>query len=271
MNDLQKISGAEAASETDNGESSNDTAGDYTIDVETAAELLGVGTTRLSQLTTRGVLSFQRRKIGFRNRLFYNKSEIETYLEQYFISNKQSLNHAQKSLLNHKRTFEGNLNQDASPSLEPSVTSSQLDFSPILEAIRETSAKLKTATSRNIAQPKINKKSSALELRKQLENESRLKTMHLQLEQFQQSFTKLELKIDSLQRTLHAMSVIAEKRKLPAATSVTQSSTQNRPQQTSANTPGQHKKSAWPSFSSADSISKPRKIRHNSSRAHSRD
>lgn len=54
----------------------------YFIDVEEAAKILGVSRTRLSQLTSRGALSYQRRKIGTRNRLFYKRDEILRHLQR---------------------------------------------------------------------------------------------------------------------------------------------------------------------------------------------
>ena len=52
----------------------------YTVEVAEAADLLGVSRTRLSQLTTKGVFSFERRKIETRNRLFYSKDELLRYM-----------------------------------------------------------------------------------------------------------------------------------------------------------------------------------------------
>jgi hypothetical protein len=54
---------------------------DFTIDVGTAIEVLGVTQPRLSQLTTRGSLSAMRKKVGGRNRLFYNKNELVQYVQ----------------------------------------------------------------------------------------------------------------------------------------------------------------------------------------------
>jgi hypothetical protein len=52
----------------------------YLVDVTEASEILGVSRTRLSQLTTKGEFSFQRRKIGTRNRLFYKRSDLYSYM-----------------------------------------------------------------------------------------------------------------------------------------------------------------------------------------------
>jgi hypothetical protein len=52
---------------------------EYTLGALDASEILGVNRTRLSQLTSQGVLSFQRRKIGSHHRLFYRPSEISQY------------------------------------------------------------------------------------------------------------------------------------------------------------------------------------------------
>ncbi len=52
---------------------------EYTLGALDASEILGVNRTRLSQLTSQGILSFQRRKIGSHHRLFYRPSEISQY------------------------------------------------------------------------------------------------------------------------------------------------------------------------------------------------
>jgi hypothetical protein len=51
----------------------------FTIGVEEAAEILGVNRTRLSQLTTKGVFAYERRKIGNHNRLFYRLNDLLSY------------------------------------------------------------------------------------------------------------------------------------------------------------------------------------------------
>ena len=53
---------------------------EFTLEVTEAAELLGVSRTRLSQLTSKGVFSFERRKLDTRNRLFYSKEVLLRYL-----------------------------------------------------------------------------------------------------------------------------------------------------------------------------------------------
>lgn len=52
----------------------------FLVSVDEASQLLGVSRTRLSQLTTQGTFSFERRKIDTRNRLFYKRSEIVGYM-----------------------------------------------------------------------------------------------------------------------------------------------------------------------------------------------
>ena len=272
MNDVQKINGAEAACDLEISNGSNNNCDDYNVDVETAAELLGVGATRLSQLTTRGSLSFQRRKVGFRNRLFYKKSEIDAYLQQYFPPNSQHTNQTERMSRSRREVLEANFGKDEQPLREDYITSEQLDFSPIIEAIRETSTQLKKATNKTIIQPKANKKASALELRQQRENETRLQAVHHQLEQFQQSFTKLELKIDSIQRTLHAMASIAEKKQLPAATAVAQLNAQANQRQESQQHRGQQTQNKWPSFTvPGNQKMKTKTLKHQLNRVRSHD
>ena len=48
----------------------------FTIGAEEAAQILGVNRSRLSQLTSKGIFTFERRKIDTRNRLFYKLTEL---------------------------------------------------------------------------------------------------------------------------------------------------------------------------------------------------
>lgn len=54
--------------------------GSFTIEAIDVAARLGVSRTRLSQITSRGDLSFSRRKVGTRMRIFYNAEEVEAYV-----------------------------------------------------------------------------------------------------------------------------------------------------------------------------------------------
>ncbi|NBO38096.1 DNA-binding protein [bacterium] len=56
----------------------------YHIDVNEVAQMLGVTRTRVSQLTSTGQLSFERRRVGVRNRLFYKRSEVLAYQRGYY-------------------------------------------------------------------------------------------------------------------------------------------------------------------------------------------
>ncbi|MEN9529442.1 MAG: hypothetical protein RI932_1315 [Pseudomonadota bacterium] len=69
----------------------------YLLDVNEVAALLGVTRTRVSQLTSAGQLSFERRRVGARNRLFYRRSEV----------------------LAHQRTFYGRHIPGSAPSFVP--------------------------------------------------------------------------------------------------------------------------------------------------------
>lgn len=68
-NSEKKLNGQELKSFEENIES-------FTINAEEAAQILGVNRSRLSQLTSKGVFTFERRKIETRNRLFYKLSDL---------------------------------------------------------------------------------------------------------------------------------------------------------------------------------------------------
>lgn len=65
----------------------------YLVDAEEAVQILGVTQSRLSQLTTKGALGAQRRKIGTRHRLFYRRAELISYMrdqeEGYVVTKRQ--------------------------------------------------------------------------------------------------------------------------------------------------------------------------------------
>jgi hypothetical protein len=54
----------------------------YDVDVHQAAQMLSVSQARLSQITSKGVLSFVKRKVGTRWRMFYRKDELDEILNQ---------------------------------------------------------------------------------------------------------------------------------------------------------------------------------------------
>jgi len=66
-----------------NKESQVDAEG-YQLEVNEVAELLGVTRTRVSQLTSSGQLSFERRRVGTRNRLFYKRSEVLAHQRGFY-------------------------------------------------------------------------------------------------------------------------------------------------------------------------------------------
>lgn len=80
----------------------------YTLDVNEVAQLLGVTRTRVSQLTTAGVLPHERKKVGIRNRLYYKRSDVLHY--QYNFFNRQTNN----SLRNHPYSSQANLSSGQS-------------------------------------------------------------------------------------------------------------------------------------------------------------
>ena len=51
----------------------------FNLDAEQAASVLGVNKTRLSQLTSKGVLPFERRKVETRSRVFYRLNDLLSY------------------------------------------------------------------------------------------------------------------------------------------------------------------------------------------------
>lgn len=59
----------------------------FTISAEEAADILGVNRSRLSQLTSKGIFSFEKRKIDTRNRLFYKLSELLNHQRNQFQQN----------------------------------------------------------------------------------------------------------------------------------------------------------------------------------------
>lgn len=61
-----------------------DTQDGYQLEVHQVAELLGVTRTRVSQLTSNGQLSFERRRVGSRNRLYYKKSEVLAHQRGFY-------------------------------------------------------------------------------------------------------------------------------------------------------------------------------------------
>ncbi|MBM3381759.1 MAG: helix-turn-helix domain-containing protein [Betaproteobacteria bacterium] len=56
----------------------------YLLDVNEVAQLLGVTRTRVSQLTSTGQLSFERRRVGARNRLYYRRSEVLAHQQTFY-------------------------------------------------------------------------------------------------------------------------------------------------------------------------------------------
>lgn len=56
----------------------------YQLEVHEVAQLLGVTRTRVSQLTSSGHLSFERRRVGTRNRLFYKRSEVLSHQKGFY-------------------------------------------------------------------------------------------------------------------------------------------------------------------------------------------
>ena len=56
----------------------------YQLDVSEVANILGVTRTRVSQLTSNGQLSFELRRVGVRNRLFYKRSEVVAYQRTFY-------------------------------------------------------------------------------------------------------------------------------------------------------------------------------------------
>lgn len=59
----------------------------FTIGAQEASDILGVNRTRLSQLTSKGIFAFERRKIENRNRLFYRLNDLLNYQRQVTYGN----------------------------------------------------------------------------------------------------------------------------------------------------------------------------------------
>lgn len=71
------------SSESDITKHDDDDEG-YQLEVHEVAQLLGVTRTRVSQLTSSGQLSFERRRVGTRNRLFYKRSEVLSHQKGFY-------------------------------------------------------------------------------------------------------------------------------------------------------------------------------------------
>lgn len=54
----------------------------FDIDVAEAVQILGVSRTRLSQLVSKGVLGFERRRVDTRLRMFFNRTELLSYVRR---------------------------------------------------------------------------------------------------------------------------------------------------------------------------------------------
>ncbi len=179
----------------------------YEIDVETAALLLGVGTTRLSQITSRGSLSFQRRKVGIRNRMFYRRSELMEYLEKQFPNSPQF-----KSQMLMERWGEN-------PTSEEEITPHQDIFQPILDVLtnlsKNTSQKgsqsLSHVSSLNTKNASLNKntkhttKPSAISLREKQDLNHSINTIITELSGFRHVLQRIEQKLDSLSKLEHSL------------------------------------------------------------------
>lgn len=68
----------------------------FTISAEEAAEILGVNRSRLSQLTSKGIFSFEKRKIDTRNRLFYKLSDLLNHQRSQYQSNQNYFPNSQQ-------------------------------------------------------------------------------------------------------------------------------------------------------------------------------
>lgn len=75
------------------------TEGHFTINSAKAAEILGVNRTRLSQLTSKGLFPYERRKVESRSRLFYRLNDLLSYQRKSSFGNLSagSSSHAQQS------------------------------------------------------------------------------------------------------------------------------------------------------------------------------
>ncbi|KAB8033508.1 hypothetical protein [Fluviispira multicolorata] len=75
----------------------------FTIGSEEAAQILGVNRSRLSQLTSKGIFLFERRKIDTRNRLFYRLSDLLNHQRSQMHGN--SYEYLETSTLDSKSTL----------------------------------------------------------------------------------------------------------------------------------------------------------------------
>jgi hypothetical protein len=205
MNDTEHIEGAELAAD--------DFVDDYTTDVETAAQLLGIGTTRLSQITSRGTLSFQRRKVGFRNRMFYRKSELLAYLEKNFPASVQF----KSQMLTERWAAQNAELSNTVPEVIPQQQE-QLNIEPLLEAIKKQQAPRKPEL---VAQrAKLRPLPSALSIREKAALDAKLDAVLQGIHVFQQALTRVERKLDAIQKRERAtQQPAATTKNLPSALS----------------------------------------------------
>jgi len=78
----------------------------YALDVNEVAQLLGVTRTRVSQLTTSGILPAERKRIGIRNRLYYKRSDVLNYQHRFF--NRQEVGALRTNHYSHSNTQTSN-------------------------------------------------------------------------------------------------------------------------------------------------------------------
>lgn len=179
----------------------------YDVDVDTAASLLGVGRTRLSQITSKGGLSFQRRKIGIRNRLFYRKSELLAYLERQFPNSPQFRSQA----------IAERWQSPPSSKEEPAAQSDEEALCVMLQTtLRETLNSLEvtrkpTASLRRVERPAPRrphiplKAPLALEVRHEQERRAELSNLNQKLDRLIHSVNTLCAKLDSTNMTINRM------------------------------------------------------------------
>lgn len=168
----------------------------FTIGAEEAAEILGVNRTRLSQLTTKGVFAYERRKIENHNRLFYRLNDLLSYQRDHTYGN----THAR--VIPKERAF------------TPAVPLEKETKSNKEEIEKETNQKWTLSTPfPNQVQTQL-KKSSALELREKQDIKTRLENLESQMNHLQGMIEKCYNLFENIQIHLNRQDLKIDRQRL---------------------------------------------------------
>lgn len=164
----------------------------FEVDVNEAVQLLGVSRTRLSQLVSKGVLGFERRRVDTRLRMYFNRTELLSYL-------RRQMSGASAKVKQSEWIF------DAAPAKAPVVSYSSLanDEAEILK-LRSFTSFRKHGASPNAVRGANPLKASALSLR---QNQIAEKQQIAALAGFQQEIKNQSRHLEKRFQQLHASDV----------------------------------------------------------------